>query len=327
MSENGAVDTAARLLRLLALLQSRRQWAGHDLAERVEVSARTVRADVQRLRDLGYPVHATSGVGGGYRLGAGAQLPPLLLDDEEAVAVALALRSAGSDAAISALTKLHQVLPSRLGRRVRALQAVSAAVPGPGVDPEVVSEIARACRDHERLRFDHRGRDEAVTSREVEPHRLVSAGRRWYLVGWDLAREDWRTFRVDRMSLRTPGGPRFEPRPPPEGGFTGHVTRGIAEVLWNYRAVVEVHDSAEEIARLVPVAWPVTASGPRSCLVEAGADTPHDLATYLAALDRDFTVVDAPELAASVERLAQRLAGAAARTPARREPPEPGHVG
>ena len=307
------MDTAARLLRLLTLLQSRPDRPGPELAERLEVSTRTVRADVERLRGLGYPVHATSGVGGGYRLGAGAALPPLLLDDDEAVAVAVALRSAGTEAAISALTKLQQVLPPRLGARVRALQATSAAVPGPDVDPDVLGEIARSCRDHERLRFDYRVRDEAVTSRDVEPHRLVSTGRRWYLVGWDLDRADWRTYRVDRMRLRTPGGPRFEPREPPDGGFTGFVTRGVAEVLWNYRADVEVHGSAEEVAGLLPVAWPVTALGPGSCLVEAGADTPHDLAVYLAALDRDFTIIDAPELREAAAQLAHRLGQAGSR--------------
>lgn len=307
------MDTAARLLRLLTLLQSRQGWSGPELAARLEVSTRTVRADVERLRSLGYPVNATSGAGGGYRLGPGAVLPPLLLDDDEAVAVAVALRSAGTEAAISALTKLQQVLPSRLSRRVRALQAASTAVPGPGVDPDVLNEIARACRDHERLRFDYRVRDEAVTSRDVEPHRLVSTGRRWYLVAWDRTRDDWRTYRVDRMRVRTPGGPRFAPREPPEGGFTGFVTRGIAEVVWNYRADIQVHASAEEIANLLPLGWPVTPLGPQSCLVEAGADTPHDLAVYLAALDRDFTIIDAPALSEAADHLAHRLTRAGSR--------------
>jgi predicted DNA-binding transcriptional regulator YafY len=235
-----SADTSARLLRLLSLLQTPRDWTGTELAERLDVTTRTVRNDVERLRDLGYPVHGTRGAIGGYRLGAGSALPPLLLDDEEAVAVAVGLRTAagGSVAGIEepslrALAKLEQVLPSRLRRRVNALQTYTVSVPldrpGPVVSPELLTAIVAACRDHERLRFDYRSRDAAASRRDVEPYRLVNWGRRWYLVAWDTMRGDWRTFRVDRMdSPRTPTGPRFAPRPLPDEDLAGDVSRGVA---------------------------------------------------------------------------------------------------
>src|SRR5687768_4750127 len=209
------MGTSARLLRLLSLLQAPRDWTGAELAERLEVSPRTIRNDVERLRGLGYPVHATRGSIGGYRLAAGATLPPLLLDDEEAVAVAVGLRTAAGgtvagieETSVRALAKLEQVLPSRLRHRVNALQSFTVPVPpdrpGPTVDPAVLTVLAAACRDAERLRFDYRGHDGSATVRSVEPHRLVSWGRRWYLVAWDVDRQDWRTFRVDRIAPRTP---------------------------------------------------------------------------------------------------------------------------
>src|SRR6266540_2965783 len=190
------LETSARLLRLLSLLQARRDWTGADLADRLGVSARTVRRDVERLRDLGYPVHATRGTDGGYRLGAGAAMPPLLLDDEEAVAVAVGLRTATGGAiagieetSVRALAKLEQVLPSRLRRRVNAVQEFT--VPfvrpgGPTVDADVLAVIAGACRDRERLRFPYKTFDGTASRRLVEPLRLVHTGRRWYLVAWDV---------------------------------------------------------------------------------------------------------------------------------------------
>src|SRR6266545_2546717 len=214
------LETSARLLRLLSLLQARRDWSGPDLADRLGVSARTVRRDVERLRSLGYPVHATSGTAGGYRLGAGAALPPLLLDDDEAVAVAVGLRTAAGgsvagieETSVRALVKLEQVLPSRLRHRVNALWTSTVPVPVPGdgatVDAEVLTAIAGACRDHQRLRFDYRDHGGSASVRTVEPHRLVCWGRRWYLLAWDTDRNDWRTFRVDRLQPRTPTGYRL----------------------------------------------------------------------------------------------------------------------
>ena len=207
------LDTSARLLRLLSLFQAQRYWSGAELAERLEVTPRTLRRDVDRLRSLGYPVNSTTGTAGGYQLGAGATLPPLLLDDDEAVAVAVGLRTAASgtvtgmeEASVRALSKLQQLLPSRLRRRVSALNSfiVPMANRGPTVDAETLSVIAGACRDYEMLRFSYNSRDGASSSRQVEPHRLVHTGRRWYLAAWDLDRENWRTFRIDRIQAKLP---------------------------------------------------------------------------------------------------------------------------
>src|SRR5689334_1892821 len=215
-------ETSARLLKLLSLLQARRDWSGADLATRLEVSERTVRRDVDRLRDLGYPVHATRGTDGGYRLGAGAAMPPLLLDDDEAVAVAVGLRTAArspvtgiEETSLRALAKLEQVLPPRVQHRVGAVADFTVPIPpdapAPAIDPAELTTLATACRDNMRLRFEYRSHDGTTTDRSVEPHRLVSWGRKWYLVAWDTSREDWRTFRVDRIMTRTPTGPRFTP--------------------------------------------------------------------------------------------------------------------
>jgi predicted DNA-binding transcriptional regulator YafY len=213
--------TSSRLLTLLSLLQARRDWPGRELADRLAVSGRTIRRDVERLRRLGYPVESLPGPAGGYRLRAGAAMPPLLLDDDEAIAIAVGLGTAArasvsgiEDAAVRALVKLEQVLPAHLRRRVRALQAATTTIPGDGptVDARHLTLIAAACRDAERVRFAYRGRDGAASRREVEPHALVNHGRRWYLVAWDRGREDWRTFRVDRLGTPASTGVRFRPR-------------------------------------------------------------------------------------------------------------------
>jgi predicted DNA-binding transcriptional regulator YafY len=222
--------TSARLLRLLSLLQARRDWTSAELASRLGVTTRTIRHDVDRLRGLGYPVNARPGVAGGYRLGAGGALPPLLLDDEEAVAVVIGLRAAASgsvagieEASVRALAKLQQVLPARLRHRVSAFQgyALPVAWRGPQVDPDVLTLIAGACRDHERLRFDYRAHGGAASRRSVEPYRLVHNRGRWYLVAWDADRDAWRTFRVDRISPLPPTGPRFTPRELPPDAEIG----------------------------------------------------------------------------------------------------------
>src|SRR5580698_11342919 len=230
------LDTSARLLRLLSLFQARRYWSGAELTERLEVTARTLRRDVDRLRSLGYPVNSTAGTGGGYQLGAGTTLPPLLLDNDEAVAVAVGLRTAASgavsgieEASVRALAKLEQVLPSRLRRRVSALHSfiLPLASAGPQVSSETLVAIASACRDSEKLTFGYHSRDGTGSQREVEPHRLVNTGRRWYLVAWDVGRNNWRTFRVDRIAPRPLSGSRFAPRKPPDGDFGLYVSRSV----------------------------------------------------------------------------------------------------
>jgi predicted DNA-binding transcriptional regulator YafY len=214
------LPTSARLLRLLSLLQARSDWTGPELARRLEVSGRTVRNDIERLRELGYPVDATPGPAGGYRLGAGATLPPLVLDDEEAVAVAVGLRSAAGgtvggieETSVRALAKLEHVLPARLRHRVTTLAQAVVPVPGTGptVAAEVLTAVAAAARDHLRLRFDYADHSGTTSRRDTEPHRLVHTGRRWYLVAWDVDRGDWRTFRADRITPRIPPAPGSRP--------------------------------------------------------------------------------------------------------------------
>jgi predicted DNA-binding transcriptional regulator YafY len=309
------LQTSARLLRLLSLLQARADWSSQELADRLGVTTRTVRNDVQRLRSLGYPVHASPGVGGGYRLGAGAALPPLLLDDEEVVAVAVGLRTAAAgsvtgiqETSVRALAKLEQVLPSRLRHRVNALQAatVEIAASGPTVDPEVLTAIAGACRDYQRLRFDYRDHDGSATIRTVEPHRLVHDRGRWYLVAWDVDRADWRTFRADRIQPRVPTGPRFAPREPPGGDVASYLLRGVGSATWRYRARVRVHAPAAAITGRLPPAVLVEAIDEHTCIINVGSDTPQMLAVYLGMLDADFEVGEPSELLEQLRRLADR---------------------
>jgi predicted DNA-binding transcriptional regulator YafY len=311
------LETSARLLRLLSLLQARRDWTGTELAERLGVTTRTVRNDVERLRALGYPVDARPGVAGGYRLGAGGALPPLLLDDEEAVAVAIGLRTAASrsisgfeETSVRALAKLQDILPARLRHRVSAFQSHLVPVPafGPRVDPDVLTAIAGACRDQQRLRFDYRAHSGAVTRRDVEPYRLVSDRQRWYLVAWDLGRDAWRTFRVDRVDPRVPTGPRFAPRDlPPDREIAAWVARGVGEATWRYRARVIVHAPADHVRGRLPIPIDVEPLGDDRCAFEPGSDHPELLALHLGMLDADFEIVDAPELAEALGRLAERF--------------------
>lgn len=321
----GMLETSARLLRLLSLLQSRPDWTGTELAERLGVTSRTVRNDIDRLRHLGYPVDATRGAVGGYRLGAGAALPPLLLDDEEAVAIAIGLRTAvgGSIAGIEeislrALAKLEQVLPSRLRRRVNAMQTYTIPVPpdgpAPTVDAAALSTIAAACRDHEVMRVDYRDHAGSATRRTVEPHRLVNWGRRWYLVAWDVDRADWRTFRVDRIGPRTPTGPRFTPRALPDDDLAAYVSRRVSSAAWRYRARVLVHAGAEAVLRRInPAVGVVEAVDADSCVLDTGADTIETLAVHLGRLGFDFDVTDPPELVEELDTLAERYRRATSR--------------
>ncbi|GAA3038904.1 YafY family protein [Streptosporangium longisporum] len=325
------LETSVRLLRLLSLLQARPDWSGAELADRLGVTTRTVRNDVERLRILGYEIHSTTGTAGGYRLGAGKALPPLILDDEEAVAVAVSLHAAAGgtvtgieETSLRALTKLRQLLPSRLRGRIDALREATVSVPGrvPTVDAGTLAVIAAAVRDRERLRFDYRGHDGEESVRTVEPHRLVHTGRRWYLLAWDDERGDWRTFRADRVRPRTPNGPRFAPRPLPDGDAAAHVLRGAGSAALRYPARVRLHAPLEVIAeRLTPAAGLLRAAdgadgadgegGEGGCLLETGADSLHDLAAFLGSLDVPFTVLDPPELRALLRTLATRYAEAA----------------
>jgi len=314
------LGTSARLLGLLSLLQARRYWPGAELAERLEVGTRTVRRDVERLRSLGYEIQATPGVAGGYRLGVGASLPPLLLDEDEAVAIAVGLRTAASagvagieETSMGALAKLEQVMPSRLRRRVSALS--SATVPfrteGPPADPDSLAVIATACRDSERLRFKYRSHDGKHTRRHVEPHRMVHTGRRWYLVAWDVDREDWRTFRVDRIEPRPSTGRRFVPRDPPAEDIAAYVSRAVASTRDRFQARVILHAPLEAVASRVPHSvGTLERIDDHSCLLLTGSDWLGGLAVYVANIGVDFEVLEPPEFVDRVRELAERFGNA-----------------
>ncbi len=314
------LTTSSRLLQLLSLLQLRRDWTGPELARRLGVSTRTIRNDIEKLRELDYPIAGAPGVAGGYRLGPGTSLPPLLLDDDEAVAVAVGLRAAArtavrgiEESSVRAAAKLDQVLPSRIRARVRTLEAAVVAAPGAGdaVDADVLTAVATAIRSSERLRFDYVSHDGATGRRQVEPHRLVSRDGRWYLVGWDVDRDDWRTFRVDRLSTRLPTGPRFTPRDLPDAEVLERVERGVNTAPWQYRTRILLHAPAAEVAAKLPWVSGIEEVGRHRCIVEVGSDNPLMLSLYLGLLDADFELLDAPELAEQLHRLAARFRRAA----------------
>ena len=309
------LDTSARLLRLLALFQSRRYWSGADLCARLDVTPRTLRRDVDRLRSLGYPVHSSSGTAGGYQLGAGATLPPLLLEDEEAVAVAVGLRTAATasvtgleEASVRALMKLEQVLPARLARRVTAMHStiVPLVSKGPKVDAKLLAQIAGACRDHDRMRFGYRGRTTEPTARATEPHSLVHTGRRWYLVAWDIGRRDWRTFRVDRIEPPVTLSTRFTPRKPPAEDFAAFVSKGVAYAQYPYRARVVLQAPVETISdRVPPTAGVLEAVDAQRCRLHTGASSLESLAVHLALIGVEFQIEEPEELIDHVRRIAE----------------------
>ncbi|MFP5320221.1 MAG: helix-turn-helix transcriptional regulator, partial [Acidimicrobiia bacterium] len=278
------IDPTARVLELLALLQTHRTWTAAELADRLEVTDRTVRRDVDRLRSLGYPVEATVGAAGGYRLAAGAHLPPLVLDDDEAVAIAVGLQAAAGAAiagmeetSLRALAKLEQLLPDRLRRRTHAVHSSLvtrrwAAPDEVPVDPDVLGVLATACRDDEEVRFDHTKRDGEVTQRLVQPNRLVALGRRWYLLAWDVRRDDWRTFRLDRISRARLAGVRFPRREPPGGDAAEFVERAVQATPRPHVAEVSLACAAAEAEELLR--WfdaDVTATG-ETCRVVLRAE-------------------------------------------------------
>ncbi|CAN5176187.1 WYL domain-containing protein [soil metagenome] len=308
---------ASRMLRLLSILQAQHWMSGPDLAARLEVSPRTLRRDVDRLRGLGYPVHATTGAGGGYRLQAGTAMPPLLLDDEEAVAIAVGLRTAAGgtvagmeESSLRALAKLEQVLPSRLRRRVNALQTytVPLSASGPTVNADVLVAIVHACRDDEGLRFDYRSRDGIESGRHVEPHRLVSANQRWYLVAWDVDRDDWRTFRVDRLDRPRLTGFRFDPHRLPAADAAAFVAHAIASIPSRHQVVVTLHAPLEVMAeRWCLRTEMLEVLDERTCRLRTGADSLEWFALTLGMLGVDFDVHEPAELIDHVGALAGRF--------------------
>ncbi|WP_328991319.1 WYL domain-containing protein [Kribbella sp. NBC_01245] len=300
-------ETSSRLLSLLSLLQTKPAWTGSELAERLDVSTRTIRNDMDRLRELGYPVDAVRGPAGYYQLGAGAKLPPLLLDDEEAVAVAIGLRTGSGVAGIEessarALAKLEQVLPHRLRRQVTALNDATSKgpdntgsnVPDPEVDAGVLATIASAIRDRHFLRFEYASADFPV---RIEPYRLVSWVRYWYLVGRDPASGAWSTYRVDWIELRMPTGQRFTPTPLPGEDYTSFVLRDVATTGWKVHARITVFASAEEVLSRIHAAVGVVESIDEStCVLVTGADSLEVVAVYIGMLGLDFQVTEPAEL-------------------------------
>ncbi|WP_309115902.1 YafY family protein [Saccharothrix sp.] len=305
------------MLRLLSLLQARRHWPGAELAERLSVSERTLRRDVDRLRDLGYPVEARRGVAGGYGLRSGAAMPPLLLDDEEAVAIAVGLRAAAGGAvagieetSVRALAKIVAVMPPRLRRRADALRAytVPALAGGRPVDVEALLVLAQACRDGERVRFDYAARDGTRTTRLAEPHRLVGHGRRWYLVAWDTERHGWRTFRLDRLADPRATGARFRQRELPGGDAAAFVRDSFAAVPTRHRVVVTVHAPAGDVERIVVhTGGTVEPVDERTCRLLMSVDDFDWPAFVLGALSADFDVVHPPELRDHLRAVGERF--------------------
>ncbi|TXR96620.1 YafY family transcriptional regulator [Streptomyces sp. col6] len=316
-------DTPARLLNLLSLLQTPREWPGSELAERLDVSPRTIRRDIDRLRDLGYPVEASRGSVGGYRLVAGTAMPPLLLDDEEAVAIAVGLRAGAGhaiegvdEASVRALAKLEQVLPSRLRHRVSTLQ--NATMPlargdGSTIDPRTLTVMASAVTGRERLRFAYRAGDGAESRRQVEPYRLVSTGWRWYLVAYDLEREAWRTFRVDRVSEPFATGSRFTPRELPAGDAAEFLSSSMARRQPETEVEVSFAAPPEFVASRLPGSiGPLEPEGEGGCrLRTVMRDSLEWVAVRMAMVDCEFTVHQPPQLVAYVADLGGRLSRAA----------------
>ena len=333
------LSASARLIRLLSLFQAQRAWTGAGLAERLEITEPTLRRDVDRLRTLGYTVDSTSGVAGGYRLGAGAALPPLLLEDEEAIAVALGLGNPSDgkgdieNASMRALAKLEQLMPPRLRKRLDSVRA--AVVPLARGKSEVrlkaVTLFAEACTDRAALRFDYRDHHAKATARTVEPHRVVQSGQRWYLLAWDTAREDWRTFRLDRIVAPVPTGARFTPRRLPHGDVAAYMAQALRVSPYLHHASVVVHAPAKALeAHLGWVGGVPEAIDDGTTRIATAANSLDALAVWLGCLGHDFEVESPPALAEHLALVAGRLGKAAARTssspptpPRQREPRKP----
>ncbi len=313
-------ETTSRVLQLLGLLQARRVWTGQELADRLGVTGRSVRRDIERLRDLGYPVHASKGRDGGYQLGAGAALPPLLLDPEEAVAMAVCLRLAAGgsvagvgESALRALSKLDQVMPARLRSQVAAVHDATVMLTGGGsvaaVSPDDLMTLARACRDREHIRLGYTDIRGNSTERRVEPYQLVTTGRRWYLLAYDRDKQDWRTLRLDRMADVTAAGTTFAARPAPDAARFVH--RAITTSPYRYVARARYEAPESQLAQVFSIASAqLEPDGPDHCIVTAGGDDPERIALYLAMPGYRFEVLEPPEVVAAAGVVADRLRAA-----------------
>jgi predicted DNA-binding transcriptional regulator YafY len=317
------LETSARLLHLLSLLQMRREWTGPALAQRMEVTERTVRRDIGKLRTLGYPISASPGIAGGYQLGAGAQLPPLLLDDDEALAVAIGLTAVTAspvagvgEASVRALTKLEQVLPARLRPRFSGLRSAVTrmAAPSTPVDPAVLTALSAAITERRVVAFRYERHDGESSRRLVEPYRLVDTGRRWYLVAWDTVREDWRTFRVDRCrSIPSPRA-RFTARPLPATDLARYVQKSITRSPYSYDAVIRLSAGIREIEQRIPAEIAeLTSDGPDTTILRAGFDSLDYPLMQLASLDVEFEILEPEAMRVRAAELAGRLRRASGR--------------
>jgi predicted DNA-binding transcriptional regulator YafY len=326
--DSDVANTSSRTLRLLPLLQTHRYWPGRELADRLGVSPRTLRRDVDRLRELGYPVEARRGLDGGYQLAPGAALPPLVLDDDEAVALAVALLAGAqhpvigtAEASVHALTKVVQVMPKRLRRRVEALRSTvqspdwaDRTEAGPPLAAEVLTAVAQACRDVVRLDFDYTPAGGTPVRRHTEPHRLVPVGRRWYLVAYDLTRHDWRSFRLDRLTAPSAGTP-FAPRRLPAEDAATYVRDALARAPQPYTITAEVDADAETVRGRIGRWAAVTATGPGSCRLAVNAESYEWATVALLTAGAEFRVDGPPEFAEHLVQLAGRLARAGAPSP------------
>lgn len=310
-------NTSSRALRLLSLLQTHRYWSGDELADRLEVSVRTLRRDVDRLRDLGYPVQADRGVGGGYQLMPGASLPPLVLDDEEAVALAVGLQTAAhvslagiAEASVRALAKVTQVMPRALRDQVEAVRTVRMELPWgrtPATDPQTLVVLAQACRDDERVGFAYRTADGRDRERRVEPAELVQLGRRWYLVGYDLDRGDWRSFRLDRMQRPQAAGGRFAQRRLPGDDAAVFVQAGLHRAPSTFRVTVVLAGSAADVRDKIGPWAEVVALDDQHCRVLMNADSLEWAACAIGFSGAQLVDCDSPELLAELEDWVRRF--------------------
>ncbi len=317
--------TSSRTLRLLSLLQTHRFWPGGELAGRLDVSVRTLRRDVDRLRELGYPVEASRGVDGGYQLAPGAVLPPLVVDDDEAVAIAVGMQAAAQGAvpgieesAVRALTKVVQVMPPRLRRRVDALRAVTEPATwgsgsAPVLDPAVLIAVAQACRDTERLEFAYTARGGEPAQRHVEPHRLVPLGRRWYLVAFDLVRHDWRSFRLDRLACPHTTGVRFRTRELPAADAAAFVRAGVQVQQAAHRVEARVQAPAARVRERLGRWAAVEEIDGSACVLRMTTDTLDWAAMALGSTGAEFEVLSPPELVAHLREWGERFGRAASR--------------